>query len=92
MQWINTVKQYSIKLAFVAYEPSIKTAAINGCVPSVTESSSAGTPLLQITSPSDMTMWWCDILLQHGFGAIFDMSVGSHGCPFVNIGRHTGCM
>ena len=91
MQWVDAAKQYSVKHAFVAYEPSMKTAAIDGCVPLVTGTTSAEPSLLQITSSSDMTIWWCDALLQHGFDAIFDMSVGRHGCPFVYVRRQTEC-
>jgi hypothetical protein len=37
LQWVDTLKQPSVKHAFVAYEPRTKTARINGHVKSVAE-------------------------------------------------------
>jgi hypothetical protein len=85
MQWIDVTKQASVKHAFVAYEPRTKTAAISGCATSMIEMLPIKPPLWQTTSSVDVITQWCDTILEHGFDAIFDLSVGSHGCPFVYV-------
>jgi hypothetical protein len=88
MQWIDNAKQSSVKHVFVAYESPAKKAASSARVTSVTEAE----PLpVDMASSNDVIVRCCDVILQHGFEIIFDLSLGCQGCPFVYVGRHIGC-